>query len=277
MGKTKNKKGKEVTKTNSFSLYVIIFIILLICLLAFLITKDSGLILGKHYEITPTPTSIPTIFDTPTPTPKPTYIDPNPIISCSINASCGGGYRQMRKSECDASTCCLIDVKCGGPQVMSKAACASSYCCILKDGAGKLLNSKAECDNYYSNPNPKTNSNTPVINTYNAPSYPSCTVYYPGLHYSQTYTNISPDLCKSWQDAANAGGTTNTQSAIPTPTPTVDNSAICNQIIQEWDIVKTQINDGNYSSSAEEAVAYISTRDSYRQKLSSYGCPGTVN
>jgi len=35
----------------------------------------------------------------------------DPIVTCSISPECGGGSRQMRKSECDQTTCCQIGDK----------------------------------------------------------------------------------------------------------------------------------------------------------------------
>jgi len=36
------------------------------------------------------------------------YFDPDPVISCNVHVSCGGGTRQLRKSICDQSVCCQV-------------------------------------------------------------------------------------------------------------------------------------------------------------------------
>jgi len=38
-------------------------------------------------------------------------IDPDPIINCNIHANCGGGSKQMKRSECSQTTCCQIGDK----------------------------------------------------------------------------------------------------------------------------------------------------------------------
>lgn len=36
---------------------------------------------------------------------------PDPVITCNVHASCGGGSLQMKRSECDQTTCCQIGGK----------------------------------------------------------------------------------------------------------------------------------------------------------------------
>jgi hypothetical protein len=75
---------------------------------------------------------------TPTPKPKPTVkpvvktvtkvqapaplptTGPNDIVKCSISATCGGGLREMTKSECDKIICCQTS---SGWIVTSKSNC----------------------------------------------------------------------------------------------------------------------------------------------------------
>lgn len=38
-----------------------------------------------------------------------THVDPDPVISCSIDEKCGGGTKQLRQSVCNNSTCCQIE------------------------------------------------------------------------------------------------------------------------------------------------------------------------
>jgi hypothetical protein len=75
--------------------------------------KSSGKVEGidTQVSITPTVTSTPTTKPVQKTAVKPTLIptiDPNPIVSCKIHASCGGGSIQMRKNECDNSICCEV-------------------------------------------------------------------------------------------------------------------------------------------------------------------------
>lgn len=36
------------------------------------------------------------------------FVDPDPVIDCSVHANCGGGSRQLRKSICKQSVCCQL-------------------------------------------------------------------------------------------------------------------------------------------------------------------------
>lgn len=74
---------------------------------------------NKEFKSNPTPT--PTILQ-PSPTPKlksktkesitPTQTNNlDPIITCNVHTNCGGGSKQMKKSECDQTTCCKIGDK----------------------------------------------------------------------------------------------------------------------------------------------------------------------
>lgn len=63
----------------------------------------------KESWVTPTPILSPKPaikgkYNIPTP-------DPDPITTCNIHANCGGGSRQMKKSECNQTICCQIEGK----------------------------------------------------------------------------------------------------------------------------------------------------------------------
>jgi len=88
-----------------------------ILLLAFLNVRAEQLERSSKSIPTPTPSSLPTPtsipkpavrgeYDIPIPTPTP---DPDPIITCNIHANCGGGSRQMKRSECNQTICCQIE------------------------------------------------------------------------------------------------------------------------------------------------------------------------
>lgn len=62
---------------------------------------------NKDFKSAPTPTTI--LQLTPTPTTKPkVYVNPDPIIPCTMSKECGGDIRQIKKSECTNGTCCQI-------------------------------------------------------------------------------------------------------------------------------------------------------------------------
>lgn len=261
--------------------------------------------IAQKDKFLPTPTPPPFIFPTPLPTTKPvsksssssnqaktqnqTLIDcigpdnkefkatkedcqklnqawgktTDEMVNCQINASCGGGTKRMKKSECDNSICCLIDQKCGGPRLMSKSDCNKFYC-------------------------PSSNSYNTGTSTSN---YPPCVVYYPVLGYSQTYSYISPETCKTWQDNAKAGSKTTVPTIAPAPTfqpiPTSPsyrdyNDPLCQSIRSEWEQVKATIgpldsSNQNYSSSADMMKDYLYWKDLYNSKYKSNLCSGYLN
>ncbi len=167
------------------------------------------------FVVKPTPTPVPISIEAPTVTPSPTptiptqttktYVvplpttDPDPIVSCNISANCGGGTTPLRQSECANSTCCGFS---GGKWIFYK----DKNQCTKDQNAGY----KQTTGNY----------TPPTANVYTPPSYPPCIVYYPGLGYSQTYSYISPEICKTWQDTASSGST-NTSQSTSQPTPTL--------------------------------------------------------
>lgn len=145
-----------------------------------------------------------------------TTIDPDPIVSCNIHASCGGGTRQMKKSACDQSYCCFYSSNCGGGAVLTtKVACESSICCQVGNG-WSIYPSKEKCILAQ-----QSNTADVTKNTGEVTIYPPCTIYYSILNKTETYYNdVSPEECQKWRDQANA-------LAVPfqpiiTPIPTTD-------------------------------------------------------
>lgn len=83
-----------------------------------------------------------------------------------------------------------------------------------------VYSTKGDIDCYIKNnsaQSPQTTGNTNVpstASTYIPSSYPPCTIYYPVLHYSQTYNYMSPESCRAAQNSANAGSANEQQHAI---------------------------------------------------------------
>jgi len=174
----------------------------------------------------------------------------DPIVNCTINANCGGGTRQMKQSECNQSICCQIGNN--WSIYPSKTTCTQAQ------------------NNFYA-----INSGVTTNN------YPPCTIYYPALGYSQTYSYISPEQCQIWKNNATKS-TTNTYvpsvTIAPTPTltpvPTTDPN-LCSQAVAEWnsykeDFYATRYN--TYSSSAEAIIVLNSEMQEIQSLIYSYGC-----
>lgn len=117
-------------KSNNFAEgFLVGFIILAIPVMIFLGTKVVAAIKGPSPTPTPistpssapslTPTVKPVVRKVQAPTPLPTT-GPNDIVKCSISATCGGGIREMTKSECDKIICCQTS---SGWIVTSKSNC----------------------------------------------------------------------------------------------------------------------------------------------------------
>lgn len=285
----KNKMKVVFKKINNVSL-VNIGVIIGFILNLFILKNVIALFNDDELKINSQNTT-PTIISVPTPIPtisaqntqqnnyqyvQPT-IDPDPLITCSIHASCGGGSRQMKKSECNNMNCCLINQRCGGPKFITIAECNNSFCCLLKDGTGKLLTSKNACNNYYSNNTSDSVSAVPVK------SYYSCYLCY---HYSsgdqcKTYNNLveTKAQCDAEQAEIDSYGSGNSY-VVPTtaPAPTFspeEEQAIINSLadtIQKcWDGVNAtydqRVHNCNVQfggSSAAEACAYLENQN--RQK-----------
>lgn len=94
----------------------IIAIVLLLASIGFLYAKNQEL--EQKYErqnqpsvLQPISTLTPTPESTPIPTTKPkVYVNPDPIIPCTMSKECGGDIRQVKKSECTNGTCCQIGI-----------------------------------------------------------------------------------------------------------------------------------------------------------------------
>lgn len=260
----KKKKSKKATKSTSSTAnkFIWISVFALLVLVSYLSAREQTLISNQKAENYKTlnrtkPTPTPVATSTPTIKPKNNYVDPDPVINCNIHASCGGGTRQMRKSECANSTCCQV----GNNWSMypSKSACTQAQ------------------DNYYSVKTGASSNN-----------YPPCTVYYPALGYSQTYSYISPSQCLSWQNSAKLNNnnytppTTNYPTYVPSPTQDpylqdlLDQLAIaCQQAVSDWNSEKEQFYSTEYNnfSSSFEAVQELERRRQLRQQeMTNAGC-----
>lgn len=206
-------------------------------------------------------------------------VDTDPLVNCTIHPDCGGGTRQMKKSECDNSICCLISSECGGNKVLTKVDCDNSTCCQVGSSWSMYLN-RASCtlaqNNYYN-----AYKNAQLHN------YPPCSVYYPSLGYSQTYYNIAPSQCSLWQQQANSNSTYT--APIYTPLPSPDDSSYqdllnqhaeaCKQAVAEWNGLKEQFYETEYDnfSSSYEAIQELERRRKiYQQELYSAGCAQTI-
>jgi hypothetical protein len=108
---------------------------------------------------TPTPIVLPTFTPVPE-TPIPT-VNPDPIIKCNINTSCGGGSKQLKQSVCNNMICCLYDAKCGGPKFVNKSQCGSNItCCGLNDGSWTIMDND-QCNKVHNAD--KSNTTTQVV------------------------------------------------------------------------------------------------------------------
>lgn len=227
-----------------------------------LVILGTFLIAGIHSFDESKQSAPPTPSPIPTPTPKPTTtptIEPtvketsnsDPIITCYIHANCGGGSRQMKKSECEKMTCCLIDSRCGGNKFKTVTECINSYCCLLRDSIGKLLDSKSACDNYYPN-----NSEGGSVSNIPTKNYYPCTLCY---HYSSgdqctTYNYLveTKAECDAKQAKIDSSGSSYIiPASTPSPTPPV---------------IYTP------SNSQLRAECQSQVRDKYRPSLIQYGC-----
>ena len=161
---------------------------------------------------------------------------------------------------------------------MKKSECNLLTCCELGRGSWSLYPNNSACDQAQSNYNSSKTSGS---------NYPPCTVYYPALHTSSTYSYTSPETCRQWQDTANAGSTNTFQ---PTTPPAQDNTEYnnllkqhaeaCQRVVAEWNTYKENFyaNEyNNYSSSAEAVQALESRRQTYQQEAYSVGCTQTIS
>lgn len=265
MGKNKIKKfiknNPILFSTKYLTLIFIIIVAFLLVGANLIDSRIASLNVNSTINSSPTPTDVPiptAMSTTPTPIPRQIYIapaiDPNPIVNCNISSTCGGGTRQMKKSECDQSICCQLG------------------------SAWSVYPSRTACTQAQSN----YNSNNSGSN------YPPCTVYYPALHTFSTYSYTSPETCRQWQNTANTGSTNVIQQPIPVPTK--DNSEYnnllkqlqeaCQRVVAEWNTYKENFyaNEyNNYSSSAEAIQILEARRQTYQQESYSVGCTQTIS
>jgi len=160
--------------------------------------------------ISPTLIPITTQKNTKIITPIPT-IDPDPVISCSLNEKCGGGTISMRRSECSNTTCCEI----AGKWV------------VYKDRNQCTKDQETYWNNYYgAGNNYVAPTYAPIpIPTYSIPTY-SPPVYVPSP--TSSYQAPTPNyaaLLQNCRDQANeeynltmrilrANGTSNSSSSV---------------------------------------------------------------
>lgn len=269
MGREKKSNKSPSSKQSKLSYYLASGIVILLLSVTYLYAKSEGLMqkskVQNYNYLKKTPT--PTLTPTPTVKPKVKGSTSDPIITCNIHADCGGGSRQIRKSECDKMNCCLIDQRCGGPKFILKSECTNSYCCLLRDGTGKLLSSKTACDNYYSNNN--SGSGVSNIPPYKPKSYYPCTLCY---HYSSgdscnTYNYLYETKAQCDNEQARIDSLGSSYST-PTPQPTFDVDAYNAQVAQcqrdvgyKYGNIEVNCNNQFGASSATEACIQILSAD----------------
>lgn len=255
----------------------------LMTLLVFLITgyivyannRSDTLIANQKkeaYQNLPTNTPIPTGIV------KAAHVDSDPIITCNIHANCGGGSKQLKTSVCNSMTCCNFNPRCGGSQFVTKTACNTLYCCLLKEG-GKLLASKSDCDNYY------TNTNTNTINNYTVPTNVGwdgkIDCYYSRGTYNFNFGRITPAECTEKSNKYWADLNANITKVTPANTagPTSEQIASC---IADVTVTFNSLMGGCYikfEGSAADACskAYQSQATSYRISCQQTGTHATIN
>lgn len=137
-------------------------------------------------------------------------------------------------------------------------------------------------------PKPQTTTNNQTTTTnnysYDYNKYPLCTIYYPALHYSETYQYFTKEMCDSSKKSAENPFTTpiptSTATPMPTPQPTANNQEMCNSLAAEWQNNKEvfyEQNYNNYSSSAEAIVALVNMMQPYQNALNNLGCNRTLS
>lgn len=116
-------------------------------------------------------TPVPTPYNTPTTEPV-VYATQKPVVKTINN---------------DPIVACNINSNCGGgTKQMKNSDCTKSICCQIANGSW-ILTDKDSCNKAQTN------------------NYPACTIYYPSLGYSKTYTNTSPSDCEYWKQRAIQG------------------------------------------------------------------------
>lgn len=254
----------NIKKFNNISVNIWVVIYIILILLAtfiwgyiFFTGRLSVLGVQTSNIPTPSPTPSPTVifknFPTiTTSTPKPvrkTYVDPDPITSCTSSyPNCVGQSISLKSSQCSSITCCQIGNK--------WSIYADKNKCTQDQNA------------YYGKSNPSTSTNNSGNNSYIPPTYYPCTLYYPALHYSQYYPSLYKTKadCDSAQASLNQG-TSTTQNSTPTSAPTsvpIPNQQSIEQC--KSNVISNGYDDGtifNYcnslygESSARDACVYI--------------------
>jgi len=74
------------------------------------INENYGAQSREQYLIS-IPTSIPVRFNPPVKNVVQTNVNSDPIVNCSVSTNCGGGYKSMKNSECNNTTCCKVGGK----------------------------------------------------------------------------------------------------------------------------------------------------------------------
>jgi len=185
--KKENKKLIKTTGDKSPNKFLAILLALIILFSAFLYVKaenNEKNLEDKNFKsnLKPTPTLKPRAKEYVAPTLTP---DPDPIIPCNISINCGGGTRQMKRSECNQLTCCELG-KNSWSLYANKTACIQAQ------------------------------------NNYN---YQPCTVYYSSLGYSQTYPGLTNEECSNLRNRVYNLSVNQGQSnyiSSPSPLPTVE-------------------------------------------------------
>lgn len=213
---------------------------------------------------TPEPMSEPTpyVFASPYPTASPTakplgvkkntqaVLDSDPPVHCQISSKCGGGTTPLKKSECDNMICCVSP---NGARFVPKQEC--------NGGMGSAT----------------APSGTSPIN-----KYPDCTVYYPGLKMSQTYSGFAPEYCLSVQQQANRNpnATTQPNTLIPPheqPSSTADPALReeCKQnAVKLRDVKYEYCRTTDWNDSSEEMICISAAKAEWEKN--EYSC-NTLN
>lgn len=240
-------KNNKVPKVIAYPILSLLIILLTTILSDAYISNNvvkSPQVEGVATDITLIPS--PTVSQTPEPLPVVTP-DPDPVINCLFTNI---PDREMRKSACNRATECEIGDK--WVFYSSKDACIRDQ--KAEQPAPKATQTPTKA--------PQTVPSVQPAQTYSAPSYPPCTVYYPALGYSQTYSYTSPETCAMWQ-ASNSGS--NATAPAPSVEP-VDNSAqvaSCKAGVQNW--MTNQLSQ--YGGSGRQAAQEILNSE-YQSRMS---------
>ncbi len=120
----------------------------------------------EKYESIDSPTSTPTTPPIVNTTDKANFVnDPDPIVKCEKHERCGGGYVELRKSECSNRICCEVS-----PNV---------YYSISKSQCSTLHNSQKASENNYLDELRKQLEKTYSTDTnYSIPTFPPLPDYH---------------------------------------------------------------------------------------------------